>query len=89
MNEEYVTISFLADRSDHEEMKKIAVKEKEPDEVKPNYSKLYRQASKMLIESRKKRSGGTMVEYAMVTAVVAWIGILMLKLFVMWVYSIF
>lgn len=89
MNEEYISISFLADKADHEEMKRLAVKEKEPQEVKPNYSKLYREASKLLISSRKKKSGGTIVEYAMVTAMVAFIGLMMLKLFVIWVYSMF
>lgn len=69
MNEASIVVSFLADRSDHEEMKKIAIKEKDPSDLKPNYSKVYRQASKLLIESKKKKGGATIVEYALILLV--------------------
>lgn len=69
MSEESIVVSFLADKSDHEEMKRIAVKEKDPGDLKPNYSKVYRQASKLLIESRKKKSGASIVEYALIIMV--------------------
>lgn len=84
----FITVSFQIEKEDSEKMKKIAEKEKLPDEVAPNVSRFYRQAVKSFVK-QKSKSGGTIVEYAMVTAMVAFIGLMMLKLFVIWIYSMF
>lgn len=80
--EEKQTVSLQISRCEHETMRWLALSEGR------STSSVYRDSVKNFLRDRS-RVGGTIVEYAMVTATVAWIGIIMLKLFVMWVYSIF